>query len=144
MLNTFLQRITRYVDKTGALGAIIAAMGCASCFPLLGSFAAALGLGFLAQFEGAFINTLLPVFAWLALIANLIAAVNHRRWLRMLVAISGPALVLLSLYPWWSYGWSTYTFYFGLLLMLGVAIWDWVSPARKVCATTCTTAAQSD
>ena len=144
MLNALLNRLTRYTDKTGALGAIIAAMGCASCFPLLGSFAAALGLGFLAQFEGVFINTLLPIFAWLALIANIIAAANHRRWLRLLAGITGPALVLLSLYPWWSYGWSTYTFYLGLVLMLGVAIWDWISPANKVCATPCAKPTQSD
>ena len=58
---------SRLFDKTGALGSLIAAMGCASCFPALGALAASVGLGFLAQFEGIFINTLLPLFAAIAL-----------------------------------------------------------------------------
>jgi len=33
-------------DKTGALGALIAAMGYVSCFPAPGRLGAALGLGF--------------------------------------------------------------------------------------------------
>jgi len=66
-------RITSLFDKTGALGALTAAMGCASCFPALGSLGAALGLGFLAHYEGLFINTLLPVFAAIALAANVFA-----------------------------------------------------------------------
>ena len=45
----------------------------------------------------------------------------------------GPTIVLLSLYPWFQYGWSTWTLYGGLALMLGVAIWDLVSPAHRRC-----------
>ena len=126
--------ITRFFDKTGAVGAIIAAMGCASCFPTLGSLAASLGLGFLSQFEGLFINTLLPVFAWIALIANVISFLSHRRWLRVLAGIAGPTMVLLTLYPLWTYDWSTYLFYLGLFIMLIVAIWDIVSPPAKQCS----------
>jgi len=48
--------ITRAADKAGVVGAIVAAMGCAACFPALGSLAAALGLGFLSQYEGVFIR----------------------------------------------------------------------------------------
>lgn len=130
-----MQWITRLFDKTGALGAIMAAMGCASCFPALGALAASLGLGFLAQFEGLFINTLLPVFAWIVLGANVIAFVSHRRWLRLIAGIAGPTMVLLTLYPLWSYGWSTWLFYAGLVMMLLVAIWDLVSPPTLRCAT---------
>lgn len=49
--------ITRITDKAGALGTIVSAMGCASCFPALASFGAAIGLGFLSQYEGLFITT---------------------------------------------------------------------------------------
>lgn len=128
-----LNAITRIFDKTGALGALTAAMGCASCFPALGSLAGVLGLGFLAQFEGLFINTLLPLFAAIVLGTNIMAFLIHKVWYRALAGISGPVMVLLTLYPLWSYSWSTYLFYFGIAAMLAVAIWDIVSPAHKVC-----------
>ncbi|MDH5516259.1 MAG: organomercurial transporter MerC [Gammaproteobacteria bacterium] len=126
--------INRFFDKTGSVGAIVAAMGCASCFPALGTLSASLGIGFLAQFEGLFINTLLPVFAWITLAANGIAFLSHRRWWRAAVGISGPIMILLTLYPLWQYGWSSYLFYLGLALSLLVAIWDIVSPPAKSCA----------
>ena len=129
----FLEKIPRLFDKTGSLGVVVSAMGCASCFPVLGSVGAALGLGFLHQFEGVFLNTLLPVFAGIALISNLYAAWFHRRWIRMLWGIAGPLMVLATLYPLWQYGWSTYLFYAGVLLMLAVSIWDLVSPPGKIC-----------
>jgi len=129
-----MQGLSRLIDKTGVFGAIVAAMGCASCFPALGSLAAAAGLGFLAQFEGLFINTLLPVFAWLALIANGVAFLSHRHWLRLIAGLVGPGMVLLTLYPLWTYDWSTYLFYAGLVIMLVVAIWDIVAPPIKRCA----------
>ncbi len=127
---------SRLFDKTGALGTLIAAMGCASCFPALGSLGAALGLGFLAQFEGIFINTLLPLFAAIALGANLLSFFSHKVWYRTLAGITGPSMVLLTMYPLWSYGWSTYLLYVGIALMILVSIWDIYSPAKKVCSGT--------
>ena len=124
----------RLFDKTGALGTLVAAMGCSACFPALGSLAAALGLGFLAQFEGVFINTLLPIFAAIALAANLLSFFSHKIWYRTLAGITGPGMVLLTLYPLWSYGWSTYLLYTGIALMMLVSIWDIYSPAKKVCS----------
>lgn len=62
--------IARIADKTGALGSVVSAMGCAACFPALASFGAAFGLGFLNQYEGLFISRLLPLFAVLAFVAN--------------------------------------------------------------------------
>lgn len=127
--------ISSVTDKTGSLGAIVSAMGCASCFPAIASIGSALGLGFLANFEGLFINTLLPVFAAIALLANLISGIKHRQWLRLLTGIAGPLMVLATLYLFWSDNWSTYMFYVGLLVMLGVSIWDFVSPPQRSCAT---------
>jgi len=120
--------LLRFFNKSGVVGTIVASMGCASCFPALGALAATLGLGFLASFEGVFINTLLPVFALLALATNIASSVSNRRWLRLVVGISGPVMVLSTLYPLWRYDWSTYLFYAGLALMLMVVIWDMVSP----------------
>ena len=129
-----MQWVTNFFSKTGVFGAIVAAMGCASCFPALGALAASLGLGFLAQFEGLYINTLLPIFAWVALIANIISFLSHRRVLRVAVGIAGPVMVLLTLYPLWAYGWSTYLFYAGLLIMMTAALWDIISPPARLCA----------
>lgn len=124
---------TSLLDKTGAVGSLTAAMGCASCFPALGSLGAALGLGFLAQFEGLFINTLLPIFAAIALIANVFSYFTHRIWYRTLAGISGPIMVLLTMFPLWTYNWSTYLLYFGIGLMIVVSLWDIISPPEKIC-----------
>lgn len=128
-------KLSFFSEKFGSLGAIISAMGCASCFPLLGSFGAAIGLGFLARFEGLFINTLLPVFAVLALISTIISWISHRQHLRLLVSIAGPLMILATLYLFWTDSWSTNLFYFALILMLAVAIWDFISPASRSCQT---------
>lgn len=130
-LSTLLPRIT---DKTGSLGVMVAAMGCASCFPALASLGAALGLGFLAQWEGLFINTLLPAFAVIAALAQLFSWWHHRRLYRLLAGLAGPAMILATLYLFWTDDWSTYLFYAGLALMLAVSVWDLVAPARRECA----------
>lgn len=126
-------RLTSIFDKTGVIGAIVAAAGCASCFPAIAALGSAVGLGFLAQYEGVFINTLLPIFAGIALAANVLSFFSHRVWYRLLAGIAGPAMVLATLYLFWTANWSTYMFYVGLAVMLAVSIWDIVSPPRKVC-----------
>lgn len=128
-----LKLLTRVGDKTGSLGAVISAMGCAMCFPAIANIAAAFGMGFLGQWEGLFINTLFPIFASLALAMNLLGWFSHRQWHRSLLGSIGPILVLLSLYPWFQYGWSTYATYTGLGLMVAVSILDMISPASRRC-----------
>lgn len=139
MLNQPFTLITRLFDKTGAFGALTAAMGCASCFPALGSLASGLGMGFLAQYEGIFVNTLLPIFASIALVANILAFITHKIWYRGLIGIAGPIMVLLTMYPLWFYDWSTYLFYTGITLMVAASIWDIISPAHKQCLSYITT-----
>lgn len=119
-----------FADKAGSLGVIISAMGCAACFPALGSLAAAIGLGFLAGYEGLFINTLLPVFALIALLANLIGWFQHKVHARGIISLMGPLAVLLTLYPLWQYSWSTHLFYAGLVLMFATSILDLVKPVK--------------
>ncbi|ECL9996611.1 organomercurial transporter MerC [Salmonella enterica subsp. enterica serovar Enteritidis] len=98
--------MTRIADKTGALGSVVSAMGCAACFPALASFGAAIGLGFLSQYEGLFISRLLPLFAALAFLANALGWFSHRQWLRSLLGMIGPAIVFAAtvwlLGNWWT------------------------------------------
>jgi len=132
MIKSPLTFVTRLFDKTGVLGTLTAAMGCALCFPALGSLASSLGMGFLAQYEGIFINTLLPIFAVIALAANTFSFFSHKIWYRGLAGITGPVMVLLTLYPLWFYGWSTYLLYAGIIVMLLVSVWELVSPPYKI------------
>ena len=117
----------------GALGSVVSAMGCAACFPALASFGAAIGLGFLSQYEGLFISRLLPLFAALAFLANALGWFSHRQWLRSLLGMIGPAIVFAATV--WLLGnwWTANLMYVGLALMIGVSIWDFVSPAHRRC-----------
>lgn len=134
--------LTQVADKSGAVGTVVSAMGCASCFPALGALGASLGLGFIAQWEGLFINTLLPIFAWLVIAANVLGYISHRVWWRLLLGIAGPAMVLATLYLFWTDNWSTNMFYAGIGLMLAVSIFDLFYPAQKSCSTCQTGEAQ--
>jgi mercuric ion transport protein len=109
-------------------------MGCASCFPAIAALGASVGLGFLGRFEGIFINTLLPVFAGIALVANIFSFFSHRIGYRLLAGITGPSMVLATLYLFWTDNWSTSLFYAGLAVMFAISIWDIVSPPKKVCS----------
>ena len=129
-----IQIISRLTEKTGSVGALVAAMGCAACFPALASFGAAIGLGFLSAYEGVFINKLLPLFALIVLISNLVAWVSHRNYIRMIWGLLGPLMVLATLYLFWTDNWSTYMFYTGLVLMIAISTWDIVAPPAKTCA----------
>lgn len=126
--------VTRLGDKAGSVGAVVSAMGCAMCFPAIASLGAALGLGFLSRWEWTFINTLLPMFAWIALAANGLGWFRHRQWHRSLLGMLGPAVLLLSLYPLFKYRWSSYVTYSALAMMVAVSIWDLFSPANKRCS----------
>lgn len=130
-----MKQLARLGDKLGSLGVITAALGCSACFPALGALGATLGLGFLSSFEGLFINKLLPLFAAIALITNLYGWYLYKDFIRGLLALIGPIFVLLTLYPLWKYGWSTYLFYSGLGLMIVVSILDVVKPPSAYCPT---------
>lgn len=128
--------VTRAADKAGLLGSIVSAMGCASCFPAIASLGAAIGLGFLSQYEGLFIRILLPAFAAIALFVNAIGWLNHRQWRRTALGLIGPVLVLTAVFVMRAYGErSGWLLYPGLAVMLATSIWDLFSPARRVCTT---------
>ena len=123
--------INKLLDKVGSGGVWIAALSCTACFPALGSLASVLGLGFLSSFEGIAVNTLLPIFASLALLVNIYNWYHKKNHLRGSLSILGPIAVLLTLYPLWQYGWSTYLFYFGISLMVVMSVLDIVKPIKE-------------
>lgn len=125
--------ITRIADKTGALGSVVSAIGCTACFPALASFGAAIGLGFLSRYEGLFISRLLPLFAVLVFLANALGWLSHRQWHRSLLGMIGPVIVFTA--ATWLFGhWRMANLmYVGLAMMVGVSIWDFVSPAHRGC-----------
>lgn len=115
-------------NKAGGLGAIVSAMGCGACFPALASFGSAIGLGFLSQYEGLFITVLLPLFASLALLANALGWLKHRKWHRSVLGMVGPVIVLVATFTM-----AEKLLYVGLAAMVAVSIWDFVSPASRRC-----------
>jgi len=132
-----MKYISFLTDKVGSIATFIAAAGCASCFPALGALGASLGLGFFAQFEGIFINTLLPIFATIVLITNLYSWYKHRIWYRGLLSIIGPSYVLIVLnFLWYPNEWQVMLFYGAIALMIFVSVWDTLNPASKLCRVT--------
>ena len=120
--------VTRISDKAGSLGSIVSAMGCGACFPALASLGAALGLGFLSQFEALFVTVLLPLFAALALLANALGWLSHRQWHRSVLGTIGPVIVLIA-----SFTVAEKLLYVGLATMVAVSVWDFISPANRRC-----------
>jgi mercuric ion transport protein len=116
---------TRVASGVGTTGAIVAAMSCSACFPILASLASAIGLGFLSQFEGISIHYIFPLLALVGLAANVIGGLRGRGWARMVLGIVGPLLVLAAALLMATYGMPTeWLLYPGLLLMIVIVIWD--------------------
>jgi mercuric ion transport protein len=130
-----MEWITRAADKAGALGSIVSAASCPACFPALASLGAAAGLGIFSEYEGLFLNTLLPLFAAVALIANAVGWLSHRQWRRSALGMIGPAMVLAAMLLFFGQWWTDKLLYTGLALMVGVSLWDLLSPAHKRCST---------
>ena len=82
-----------------------------------------------------FINTLLPIFAVVAVLSVLASWLSHRKTLRAVLGLAGPLMVLATLYLFWFQELSTYMFYVALALMLAVSLWDLFSPPARVCST---------
>ena len=126
----------RLIEKLGTAGAAVSVLGCAGCFPAMGTLAGAIGLGFLSGYEGIFINTLLPSFAIIVLVANLWRWTRERQHVRGVLGCIGPVAVLATLYPLWAYGWSTSLLYAGIAMMIIVSLADLVSGSPTKMSTT--------
>lgn len=128
-----LSLVTRTGDKSGSLGAITAAMGCSFCFPAMASLGAAIGLGFLAQWEGFLLTRVLPAAATLTLLVNLLGYLHHRQWYRSALGAIGPVTILLVLNFWFATHWRSDVIYAALGLMAAVSIWDIFWPPNRRC-----------
>jgi len=133
-----MTQISRIADKAGTLGSIVSAFACAACFPAIASIGAAMGLGFLQEFEGLFITRLMPLFAAIALVANALGWLSHRQWHRSMLGMVGPTLVLGALGWLGGDGWPFALLYAGLSLMLAVSVWDLLWPGHRRCVVTLT------
>ena len=130
-----LSYITRLGDKSGSFGAVIAAMGCSFCFPAIASLGAAIGLGFLAQWEGFLLTKVMPGAAILTLLVNVLGYFHHRQWYRSVLGVIGPITILLILNFWFATYWRTDAIYAALALMVAVSVWDIFWPANLHCVT---------
>ncbi|APZ42585.1 organomercurial transporter MerC [Acidihalobacter ferrooxydans] len=134
-----MSTITRIIDKTGAVGAIVGSFSCAMCFPAAASLGAAIGLGFLSQWEGLFVHWLIPIFAGVALLATLAGWFSHRQWRRTLLGSIGPVLALIGVFGlthhFLAKDLARGIFYTGLIVMFLASIWDMINPANRRCAT---------
>lgn len=136
---------SRVVDKVGVVGTVAGSFGCAACFPAVASIGAAIGLGFLGQWEGLLVRFLIPVFAIVALLANWAGWFSHRRWHRVLYGSIGPILALVGAFGLMgifgmTHGFLTAnvarsTFYAGLVVMVLASVWDIVNPGNRRCRT---------
>lgn len=133
-----MNQFSRWADKTGVIGIIVSSMGCTLCFPALASIGAAIGLGFLTQWESVFVHVLIPVFALLALLANALGWFSHRQWQRSVLGSIGPVVALFGWYVFFRgllpTDFARGVLYAGLAIMLVAGIWDLVAPAHRRCA----------
>jgi len=120
----------RTVEKLGSLGTLVAAASCPACFPALASLGAAAGLGFFSGYESLFINTLLPGFAVVALVANALGWFAHRQWHRSVLGMVGPVLVLCATWLFFGQWWTAQLLYTGLAFMVGTSLWDLLARPR--------------
>ncbi len=132
-----MQQIVRMMtDKVGVVGTVVSTMACAMCFPAVGAIGAAVGLGFLSQWEDVFINVL-PLFAALVLVANGLGWLAQRQWRRSALGMMGPILVLIGWVSFASgvlaHGPSRVVLYAGLVVMVVFAVWDLVAPGSRRC-----------
>jgi len=131
--------ISRVIGKTGVIGAIVGSFSCAVCFPAAASLGAVIGLGFLSQWEGLFVHWLIPIFAAVALLANLAGWFSHHQWRRSLLGSVGPGLALVGVLGLTHHvldkDFARGIFYTGLVIMFLAALWDMVNPANRRCAT---------
>ena len=131
-----MEWITRATEKAGVVGTVVSAAACTACFPALASLGAAMGLGIFARYEGLFMTTLLPLFAAVAVGANALGWLRHRQWHRSLLGMIGPTIVLAALLLFPGQEWFAELMYTGLSCMVGVSVWDLLSPANKRCDVT--------
>jgi len=106
------------VEKTGTVGAVVAALACPICFPKIALIGAAIGLGALAPFEG-YIALGVQVLFVLAFIGQVLSYPRHRnRWL-LGVSVIATALLFVAYYGYA----SSLLLEASLALLVAASIW---------------------
>ncbi|WP_022942995.1 MerC family mercury resistance protein [Psychromonas hadalis] len=120
-------------EKTGVLATITASMSCGFCFPLLASLGASLGIGFLSEYEGFFIQTLIPVLAGFIIAMQAYAYFNHKQHLYLFFGLIGPVTILILKYFFWMATYRTEIYYLALICMLCYSIFTLFKPPYPLC-----------
>jgi hypothetical protein len=121
-------KIPSRFDSSATVGALFLALATAlpCCLPLLASTGAALGLGFLAPYQGV-LNWLLQAFIALALMSHIQSYGRHRNpYLLGLAAVSATALFYaynIEIDAAWVYG--------GFAGLAAAAIWNYQEIRRR-------------
>jgi mercuric ion transport protein len=129
-----MRPLPNFGELGASVGTIVAGMGCAFCFPALGTLGASVGLGFLSAYEGVLVTKVLPVLAALGVVMTVFAWWQHRVHWRGALSTLGPVAVLAGLYPVWQLdiGWGRAVFYSELAIMVSVSLLDLIKPPGAV------------
>lgn len=113
--------MSRYLDKIGSVGAIIAAAACPICFPKLALFGSVVGLGALGAYEAQlFIVAQILVIVTVA--ANALAYRRHRKRWQLGAALAAGAAVFAGVYVLRT-EWVSYAGFAGLLALSSLEAW---------------------
>ena len=87
----------QFLDKVGAVGALLITPSCPACFPFIAAIGSAVGLGFLRPYEGILVYAF-QALVLIALIGNLLAYRKHKKLIPLIVGIVSPGLILFAFY----------------------------------------------
>ena len=126
-----------FANPLATIGTVVSAASCPACFPALAGIGAALGLTVFGEYEGLFIDRVLPLLAVAALLAQVAGWWAHRQWQRSLLGAVGPVLVLVAIEFYLGTALGNWMFYTGVAAMAAVSIRELLSPAARACAQGC-------
>ena len=124
-----VQMKLRFLDKFGVTGALVAAMVCPVCFPLLSAIGSILGLSVFYSFEKPAVYVF-QILVILALIGNVISYSHHKKTLVLIFALIGFALIFFAFYV----RFNQFIVYLGLLGLVAAAILNYLENRKcKAC-----------
>ncbi len=115
------------IEKVGSVGAILAALACPACFPVLAVVSTALGLGIFRPFEG-WVFVVFQILVLIALVGNILSFSRHRRVLPLILGAISPTLIFSVLYV----RFNQPLLYVGLCGLAAASLWNFI--ANRQCA----------
>src|SRR5262249_34511081 len=113
--------MTRYLDKLGSFGSVVAAAACPVCFPKLALLGSLVGLGAFSAYE-AQLFIAAQILVIVAVAGHALAYRQHRKVWLLAAALAGGAAVFLGLYFLKSEA-LAYAGFAGLVAASGVDLW---------------------